>query len=183
MAEDKKIEDKPELEREYVINVRRGIMRVPYYRKTKRAVKEIKMFLAKHMRVENRDIRKVKLDKYINQEMWHDGIQNPPTKIKVKVKRINGIVYAELSDIPEVIKFQMEREKRQKEQTEKSKETKLEEKKEEKTEEEKKEEQEKEKATQEAGLKTQKQEAKKEKHTSKQKQPKQSQIHRMAMQR
>ena len=178
MAEEKEI--KPELEREYTINLRRDILKVPVYRKTKKAVKAIKVFLAKHMKVENRDTRKVKINKYLNQEMWFRGIENPPNKIKVKAKKINGIVYAELADIPKIVQFQIDREKRQLVSSEKKIEKKEDKIEEQKTEEQKTEEKEKEKSTQEAGLKAQKQEAKKEKHTSKQKETK---INRMAMQR
>jgi large subunit ribosomal protein L31e len=174
--------EKPELEREYIIPLSRQVMKVPIYRRAKKAVKTIKEFLAKHMKTENRDITKVKLNKYLNQEVWFRGIKHPPRKIRVKVKKINGIVFAELADIPDKVKWQIEREKKQKEKTEKKEEKGqvAEEKKEEKTEEEKKEEKEKIQAVREAGLSSQKQEAKKEKHTSKQKD---TQIHRQVMQR
>jgi len=171
-------EKKPEIEREYTVPLRKQVMKVPIYRRTKKAVKTLKEFLAKHMKVENRDIRKVKLNKYLNQEIWFRGIKHPPAKIKVKAKKIDGIVFVELAEIPKIVQYQIDREERQK--SKESLESKVEEKKEEKSEEQKKEEQEKEKATQEAGLKAQKQEAKQEKHTSKQKQTK---INRMAMQR
>jgi len=100
------------IEREYIIPLRHDWMKVPRYRRTPRAIKFIKTFLAKHMKVEDRDIRKIKLDKYLNQELWFRGIQNPPHKIKVKVVKENGIVTAELVNIPEKVKFQMAREKR-----------------------------------------------------------------------
>ena len=43
-------ESKPELEREYIINVRKKTMLVPTYKKANKAVKSIKEFLAKHMK-------------------------------------------------------------------------------------------------------------------------------------
>lgn len=108
-------QEKIELEREYVIPVRKRILKVPRYKRAKRAVKTIKEFLAKHMKVGGRDIRKVKIDIALNNEVWFRGIKKPLTKIKVKAKKINGIVYAELAEIPEVVKFKLEKEKKFKE--------------------------------------------------------------------
>lgn len=183
MAEKK--ESKIELEREYVINVRRKVSYVPHYRRANKAIKSIKEFLAKHMKVENRDTRKVKMDTYLNQEMWFKGIKNPPTRIKVKAKKIDGIVYAELADVPKVIQYQMDRDNRRKSEAEKQapKKPVVSEPIVEKTEEEKIEEKEKGQATEEAGLKEQKQEAKREKHEVKQKPLRQNQIKRKSMQK
>ena len=65
--------DKVELQREYVVPMRRGFLKVPSYRKAKKAVAVLKQFIAKHMKVEDRDVRKVKLDMYLNEEIWHRG--------------------------------------------------------------------------------------------------------------
>ena len=160
-------EEKPELEREYVVPVRKRILKVPRYKRAKRAVKTVKEFLAKHMKVEDRDTRKVKIDKYLNEEIWFRGIKKPLTKIKVKAKKINGVVYAELAEIPEVVQYKINKEKKFKERLASIGESKpkvIEKKKQEKTQEEKTEEKEKEKSTQEAGFKEQKKEAKAKKH-------------------
>ncbi|MEK6835469.1 MAG: hypothetical protein AABX55_00395, partial [Nanoarchaeota archaeon] len=45
----------------------------------------LKEFIARHMKVENRDLNKVKIDKDLNQFMWARGIRKHPHKIKVKV--------------------------------------------------------------------------------------------------
>jgi large subunit ribosomal protein L31e len=102
-----KEEKKPELEREYVIPLRKEVLKVQKYRKAKKAVKAIKEFLAKHMKVEDRDTRNVKVDRYLNEEVWFRGIRRPPTRIKVKAVKKDGIVYAELAEIPEAIKYKM----------------------------------------------------------------------------
>ena len=47
-------------EREYIIPLRREWQKVANYRRTGRAVKEIKKFIAKHMKVPDRDFSKVK---------------------------------------------------------------------------------------------------------------------------
>ena len=84
----KKVEDKkPVLEREYVIPLREKCRVVPRYRKTEKAIKTVKEFLAKHMKVYDRDLNKIKLDKYVNEFLWARGIRNPPHKIKVKATR------------------------------------------------------------------------------------------------
>ncbi len=159
------------IEREYVINVRREILKVPRYKRAKKAVKAIREFLVRHMKVRDRDLNKVKIDKYLNEEIWFRGIKNPPTRIKVRATKKGEKVFAELLDIPDVVKFKMEREKRKKEEEKlKEKVEKKEEKKEsvgKKDEEEKIEEKEKEKSSIEAGLKEQKMEAKAKKHTIK----------------
>ena len=71
------------MEREYIIPLRKEWRKVASYKRTGRAVKEIKKFIAKHMKVPDRDISKVKLDIYLNNEIWFKGRTKPPAKIKV----------------------------------------------------------------------------------------------------
>ena len=101
----KDVAPKVELEREYVVPLKRGSLNVPRYRRAKKAVKTLKEFLARHMRVENRDLKKVKIDIYLNNELWFRGIKKPVSKIKVKAVKREGIVYVELADVPEAVKF------------------------------------------------------------------------------
>jgi large subunit ribosomal protein L31e len=188
-------EVKVELEREYVIPLRRQVMKAQNYRKAKKAIRTIKEFLAKHMRVENRDLRLIKIDRYLNQEIWYRGIKHPPAKIKVKAIKKEGIVYVELAEIPEKVKWDMEKDKKKLIESSKVKtqdkskevgkqaESKDSAKSQAETAEQKVEEQEKEKASVEAGFKEQKLEAKQEKHQEKPKQPKQAQIQRKVMKR
>ncbi|MGC9309222.1 MAG: 50S ribosomal protein L31e, partial [Candidatus Nanoarchaeia archaeon] len=111
--EKKEQEEKIILEREYVIPLRRAILKVPRYRRAKKAVKAIKEFLARHMKVEDRDIRKVKVDIYLNNEVWFRGIKKPPAKIKVKAsKNQDGIVKAQLAEIPEKVRWDMQKAKK-----------------------------------------------------------------------
>lgn len=157
-----------ELEREYVIPLRKGLLKVPRYKRAKKAIRLIREFLAKHMKVEDRDMKKVKIDLYLNNEMWFRGIKNPWTKIKVKAVKKGGIVYAELAEIPEAVKFKMEKDKKRKDMSKKLdvKMPKHEEEKEQ-TAEEKTDTKEKEVATVEEGQKLEKEEAKELKHTAK----------------
>lgn len=147
-------EDKVILEREYTVPMRRKFLNTPQYKRTPKAIKALKEFIAKHMKVVDRDTRKVKLDRYLNEEMWFKGIRKPLAKIKVKVKKFeSGIVKVELAEIPAVVKFKMDRENKILESGEKKKSEKVAEKPEEKKEEEKKVEVEKEKSVVDAGIK------------------------------
>ncbi|MEK6928106.1 MAG: 50S ribosomal protein L31e [Nanoarchaeota archaeon] len=93
------------LEREYTIPLRRFWFRVAMYERTSRAIKAIKQFVAKHMKVEDRDVDKVKLDVYFNNAMWARGRSNPPAKIRVKVRKENGIVKVDFVDVPKSVSF------------------------------------------------------------------------------
>lgn len=98
-------EPKIELEREYVVPLRKGFLKVPRYKRAKKAVRVLKEFLAKHMKVEDRDLKKVKVDRYLNEEIWFRGIKKPLNKVKVKATKKDGVVYVELAEMPEYVKF------------------------------------------------------------------------------
>ena len=109
----KKTEIKTEkLEREYVIPLREKVRVVPRYKKTNKAVKTVKEFLVRHMKVRDRDLSKIKIDKYLNEALWFRGIRKPPHKIKVKAVKEGEIVRAELSDMPDKLKFKKAREEK-----------------------------------------------------------------------
>lgn len=89
------------LERAYNVPLRRESRKVANWRRTQKAAKGLKEFLAKHMKVENRDVRLVKIGRYANEYLWRHGIRNPPHHIKVVAKKDDkGIVYAELEGAP-----------------------------------------------------------------------------------
>ncbi len=88
------------VEREYIISLRKKVELVPRYKRTNKAVKTIKEFIAKHMRVENRDLNKVRVDFLLNDYMWSRGIKHPPMKIKVKAIKEGDIVRVTLADLP-----------------------------------------------------------------------------------
>jgi large subunit ribosomal protein L31e len=172
----KKTENKEQnLERIYVIPLRREIEKVQRYRKTEKAVKAIKQFLARHMQIRDGDLKKIKLDNYLNEYMWARGIKNPPHKVKVKAtKNSEGIVKVELVDFPTKLKFKKDREdkllkdasevaKKKKEEKKASEETE-EKPKPEETEEKKEIEKEKKASVVEAGKELEKQAAKQMKH-------------------
>lgn len=105
MADKKATQETKTLEREYIIPLRKEWRKVANYRRTGRAVKAIKQFIARHMKVPDRDVSKVKLDMYLNQEVWFRGKKKPPAKIKVKAIKEGDIVRVELAELPEHWKF------------------------------------------------------------------------------
>lgn len=180
---DKKQETKTELERKYIIPLRREWQKVANYRRAGRAAKAIKKFIARHMKVPEHDVEKVKLDIYLNQEIWFRGRQKPPAKIKVKARKEGEFVKVELAEMPSTLKFAKAKHEKRHLATkapEKPKEIPTERKPEEQTEEKKIEESEKEKAVAETRAKEAKQQAKAQKHLSK---VKGESHHRMALQK
>lgn len=171
------------LEREYVVPLRSEWNKVVGYKRARKAVVAIKEFIAKHMKVTDRDVDKVRVDIYLNNEVWYRGGRNAPNKIKVKaVKDNEGIVRVTLAETPEVVKFaqarharlhQKEDKKAESTEAKEPKETKAE-----KSEEQKKDEQEKEKSVAELNQKIESQNIKAAKHTPKKNEPK---INRMAL--
>ncbi len=80
------------IERTYNIPLRSTFRNVPAYKKAKKALNAVKVFLAKHMKSDN-----IKLGNNINRKIWEHGIKNPPHHIKVTaVKDDSGLVKAEL---------------------------------------------------------------------------------------
>ena len=94
------------IEREFVIPLREKYRHVPRYKKTPKAVKTVKEFIVRHMKIRDRDLRKVKIDSYLNEALWFRGIKNPPLKIKVKATQdVNGTVLVQLVDYSNKLKF------------------------------------------------------------------------------
>ena len=81
-----------DLERQYNVPLRKGFRRTPKYKKAKKAVSTLKLFLNKHMKSD-----KVLIGKNLNEKIWERGIKNPPHHIKVTaIKDGEGVVKAEL---------------------------------------------------------------------------------------
>ena len=79
-------------EKEYTIPLRREWQKVARYKRTSRGIKTIKQYIARHMRVPDRDPKKIKLDIYLNNEIWARGAKKPPSKIRVKAIKKGDIV-------------------------------------------------------------------------------------------
>ena len=87
-----KKENKIVLERTFNIPLRREFMKVPEYKRAKKAMKGVRDFLEQHMKSDN-----VKLGRHLNMAVWTRGIRHPPHHIKVVAKKDEeGVVKAEL---------------------------------------------------------------------------------------
>jgi len=84
------------LERTYNVPLRKEFMKSPRWKRTKKAVSALKKFLARHMKSED-----INIGKYLNEELWKNGIKNPPHHVKVEAKKdSDGKVFAELVGAP-----------------------------------------------------------------------------------
>ena len=109
MAEEKQTR-KIIIEREYIVPLREQWLKVPTYKRATKAVKALKQFMVQHMKVYDRDLRKIKVDIYLNNELRFRGIAKPPAKIKVKaIKYDDGIVEVKLVNLPKHIEFEIAR--------------------------------------------------------------------------
>lgn len=70
-------------------------------RRTERAVKLLREFVSRHMKVE---LENVRISEGINSLLWRDSIQKPPRKVKVRVVRENESARAWLLGEEEEIK-------------------------------------------------------------------------------
>ncbi|MEK6893883.1 MAG: 50S ribosomal protein L31e [Nanoarchaeota archaeon] len=154
------------LEREYTIPLRKEWTKVPSYKRTAKAVKAIKEFIAKHMKVTNRDLNLVKIDSYLNNEVWYRGSATPPARVTVKATKHGEEVKVTFVQDPEHVKFARQRHSNRNVKVTKTV-TAPEVKKEEKTEEEKKIESEKEKSAAIANEKLAEAQVKEQKHVAK----------------
>jgi len=151
-----KDETKAVMEKTYTIPLSPEWLKVARYKRAKKAMTAIRNFLARHMKVYDKDIDKIKIDKWINQAVWTRGIKHPPQKITIKaIKYDDGTIKTEFISLPskfkaedeglkkKINKAKLKEEKARTEKEKKKKEEKVEEKKEvqeekqEKTEEEK----------------------------------------------
>jgi large subunit ribosomal protein L31e len=77
----------------YIIPLR-DARRAPRWKRSNAAIKDIRKYLAKHMKSED-----VKLDKGINEKIWERGSTKPPTKIRVRAMKMeDGQIQAELAE-------------------------------------------------------------------------------------
>jgi len=81
-------------ERVYTIPL--GIVKcVPIYRRSNRAMSEVRQYLARHMKT---SIENVKIDPGLNEVIWARGDMKPPLRVRVRaVKFEDGGVEAEFA--------------------------------------------------------------------------------------
>ncbi|OGS43671.1 MAG: 50S ribosomal protein L31e [Euryarchaeota archaeon RBG_13_57_23] len=92
-----------ELERVFTIPLT-VTKRVPKTKRAPRAIKEIKEFVRKHMgqkgrSAEEEEQKDVWVDYRLNELLWSRGIENPPSKVRVKVIRFeDGLIEVSLPE-------------------------------------------------------------------------------------
>ena len=83
------------VERTYTVPLRRGFWKTPRYKRTNKAMRTLREFLVRHMKVPDGQI---KVGQHLNLFLWKHGIKNPPAKVQITVtKSDEGIVQAELA--------------------------------------------------------------------------------------
>ncbi len=80
-------------ERVYIIPLRE-VKKTPRKKRAAKAIRYIRRFLEKHTKNEN-----IIISNELNEEIWKDGIENIPSKVKVKVSvQEDGSLLATLGD-------------------------------------------------------------------------------------
>ena len=82
------------LERTYNIPLRREFVNTPKYKRAKRAVSAVRLFLRKHMKSDN-----IKIGQELNKRIWNNGIKNPPHHVHITAVKEGDTVKAELVGI------------------------------------------------------------------------------------
>lgn len=81
-------------ERVYTIPLK-VVKNVPVYRRSDRAMAEVRKYLARHMKT---PAENVKIDQSLNEVIWARGDMKPPTRVRVRaVKFEDGGVEAEFA--------------------------------------------------------------------------------------
>ena len=73
------------LERKYIITMRREFKKVPFYLRARKSVKVVMAFVQKHMKCED-----VRLGKYLNLYLWSRGNRNPPHRVEILATKVEG---------------------------------------------------------------------------------------------
>ena len=115
----RKMPEEKTLERIYVVPLRKEWLKVAHYRRAEKAVRAVKAFVAKHMKVALED---VKLGKYLNEAIWQRGAKRPPHKIKIIVKKEKEKAFAELEGYEKLKEKEEKKLKKKKKEVEKGKE-------------------------------------------------------------
>jgi len=72
------------------------------------------------MKIYDRDKKKIKLSKWLNEAVWARSIKNPPVKIKVRAAKFSdGVVEAELAELSKKAQIEKTKEQQRKEEAEK----------------------------------------------------------------
>ncbi len=67
--------------RDYIFNLRKGFLKTPSWKRSKKAIAVLRSLIARHSKVKT-----VRLGKWLNQEIHKHGAKSPPSRVKVNVK-------------------------------------------------------------------------------------------------
>jgi len=81
--------------RTYTIPLRKEFLKAARWRRSKKAVNVVRSFVTKHTKTEE-----VKVGKWLNETIWKRGAKNPPSRVRVNVKKEENYVLVELSELP-----------------------------------------------------------------------------------
>ena len=82
-------------EKLFTIPLRREWVRVPKWRRTKRAADAVRAFVIRFAKA-----KEVKIGRWLNLELWAKGAKNPPSKIYVKITKDKDVARVELAKLP-----------------------------------------------------------------------------------
>ncbi len=85
--------------RTYTVPLRREYLKTPKWRRAEKAVSTLRSFVERHSKVEE-----IKIGKWVNESIWKRGAKNPPSRVRVDVKRVADTVTVELSELPKKAK-------------------------------------------------------------------------------
>src|SRR3989338_8855750 len=99
------------------LNLRRGFINVPTWRKSKRAAEEVRAQVMHYAKVND-----VIISKWVNEAIWSRGGKNPPPKIKLKLEidREKKTARVELFELPAKAKREAEAAKSKEEKQKKT---------------------------------------------------------------
>lgn len=87
-------EKKTKLERNYIIPLRRGTVKIQRYLRAKKAISVVRKFMKRHMKSEN-----IKIGQELNELIWGRGGKYVPGKVNVTAVKEDDIVYVNLIGI------------------------------------------------------------------------------------
>ncbi|MFH0869346.1 MAG: 50S ribosomal protein L31e [archaeon] len=82
-------------EKLFTIPLRREFVRVPKWRRTKRAVDAVRAFVIRYAKA-----KEVRIGRWLNLELWGKGAKNPPSKVYVKITKDKDVARVELAKLP-----------------------------------------------------------------------------------
>lgn len=81
--------------RTYTIPLRKEFLKAARWRRSKKAVSVVRSFVTQHTKSEE-----VKVGRWLNETIWKRGSKNPPSRVRVDVKKEENYAIVELSELP-----------------------------------------------------------------------------------